>query len=75
MLRVHRVAVLNGMERPHDPPLPDPFVGICGIDDNALTNIAESRECACCGAKGEKLRQGAMCHSKSVFLHTLWQVL
>eukprot|EP00662_Eupelagonemidae_sp_cell21_P054524 gene54524-biopygen90643 len=53
-----------GMPRgagPADPPLPDPFVGV--IDDDALRNIAETRECAGCGEKGEKLRRCTQCRS------------
>ena len=37
------------------------FTGL--IDDSALTNIAEARECACCGAKGEKLRRCTDCRA------------
>eukprot|EP00662_Eupelagonemidae_sp_cell21_P057811 gene57811-biopygen43991 len=44
-----------------DPPLPDPFAGV--IDDDALRNIAETRECAGCGEKGEKLRRCTGCRS------------
>jgi hypothetical protein len=45
---------------PLDPPLPDPFLGV--IDDEAIKNLAELRECAHCGAKGHKLRRCARCH-------------
>eukprot|EP00662_Eupelagonemidae_sp_cell21_P056956 gene56956-biopygen38593 len=46
---------------PADPPMPDPLHGV--IDDDALTNIAELRECAQCGERGEKLRRCKQCHS------------
>jgi hypothetical protein len=46
---------------PRDPPLPDPFVGV--INDDALPNIAETRECAQCGRRGEKLHRCKECRS------------
>ena len=40
--------------------MPDPFAdGV--IDDDALRNMAKTRECAQCGEKGEKLRRCKDC--------------
>eukprot|EP00662_Eupelagonemidae_sp_cell21_P058058 gene58058-biopygen55841 len=46
---------------PADPPMRDPFIGV--IDDDALRNIAETRECALCAERGEKLRRCMQCRS------------
>lgn len=50
------------MERPLDPPLPDPFDGV--MDDSALADWEVARECACCGAKGCKLQRCTACHAE-----------
>ncbi len=57
--RLHVLHLPPGVEGSLDPPLPDPFLGV--IDDDALRNLAELRECAQCGDMGRKLRRCKAC--------------